>query len=62
MNLQIMLDELQEYKRPKNELMKFYIQERLTESLRTYYKQVNDSLKFYKQKDELRIIKNLGDK
>ena len=61
MNLDIILKELQEYKRDKKTLLPFYIQERLNKSLLTYYKQLTNSIRYYDRKDELRILKKLGE-
>lgn len=60
MDLNIVLKDLQDYKRSKDTLLPMYIQLRLDKSLVTYYKQLSSSIKYYDKKDELRILKNLG--
>lgn len=60
MDLNIVLKDLQKYKRSKEILLPMYIQLRLDKSLLTYYKQLSSSIKYYDKKDELRILKNLG--
>ena len=61
MNLDNVLDELQKYKRDKKTLLSVYIQDRLNRSLLTYYKQLTSSIRYYDRKDELRILKKLGE-
>lgn len=60
MDLNIVLKDLQNYKRRRDTLLPMYIQLRLDKSLITYYKQLSSSIKYYDKKDELRILKNLG--
>lgn len=60
MDLNIVLKDLQNYKRSRDTLLPMYIQLRLDKSLVTYYKQLSSSIKYYDKKDELRILKNLG--
>ncbi len=60
MDLNIILKDLQKYKRSKDTLLPMYIQLRLDKSLVTYYKQLASSIKYYDKKDELKILKNLG--
>ena len=61
MDLNIVLTDLSKYKRDKKQLLPFYIQSRLNKSLITYYKQLSNSIRYYDRKDELRILKKLGD-
>ena len=61
MDLNIILSDLQKYKRRKKDLLPYYIQLRLNKSLVTYYRQLATSIRYYDKKDELRILKNLGD-
>lgn len=61
MDLNIILSDLQKYKRSKKDLLPYYIQLRLNKSLVTYYRQLATSIRYYDKKDELRILKNLGD-
>ena len=60
MDLNIILKDLQKYKRSKDTLLPMYIQLRLDKSLVTYYKQLASSIKYYDKKDELKILKNLA--
>ena len=60
MNFNDILIELQSYKRPKDELSLFYIKERLNKSLFAYYSDVKNSLRFYRQQDELRLLRGLN--
>lgn len=61
MNLNVILEDLQSYKRDKSMLLPMYIQLRLNKSLETYYKQLASSIRYCDKKDELRILKKLGD-
>jgi len=61
MDFNIILNDLNNYKRDRKELLPFYIQSRLNKSLITYYKQLSASIRYYDRKDELRILKKLGD-
>ena len=61
MVLNNILIDLQKYKRDRNKLLTFYIQSRLNKSLVNYYKQLTNSIRYYDRKDELRILKKLGD-
>lgn len=54
------LFELDKYKRDKNDLIKYYISQRLTKSLHSYYSDITKSFDYIKYKDELRIAKNLN--
>ena len=58
--LEQMLLDLQTHKHKREELYEYYIQDRLAKSLKTYYKEVSSSLRFYKDKDELKILEGLA--
>lgn len=60
MSLDYILEELQQHKRNKEELLALCIQERLNRSLQVYEKQLSYSLKYYKKANEIRILKKLG--
>jgi hypothetical protein len=60
MNLNYILEELQQHKRNKEELLAICIQERLNKSLQVYEKQLSYSLKYYTKANEIRILKRLG--
>ena len=53
-----MLKDIEKYKRCKKDLMEYYIQERLSKSLETYYKQLSYSLEYLISKDNLKVLKN----
>lgn len=60
MRLNYILEELQQHKRNKEELLAICIQERLNKSLEVYEKQLSYSLKYYTKANEIRILKRLG--
>lgn len=60
MILNSILEELQQHKRNKEELLAICIQERLNKSLEVYEKQLSYSLKYYTKANEIRILKKLG--
>lgn len=60
MILNSILEELQQHKRNKEELLAICIQERLNKSLKVYEKQLSYSLKYYTKANEIRILKKLG--
>lgn len=60
MSLNYILEELQQHKRNKEELLAICIQERLNKSLEVYEKQLSHSLKYYTKANEIRILKKLG--
>lgn len=55
----IILD-LSNYKNSKKDLQEYYINNRLLESTNSYVEQINNSLKYLKNKDCLDIIKRLN--
>lgn len=54
-----MKEELSEHKRDRSELKKYYIQERLSSSLQSYYKEINSSYSYLRHKDEVKVVKEL---
>lgn len=60
MNLSKILNDLQEYKRNRKDLLALCIQERLNKSLEVYQKQLEYSLKYYTKNNEIKILKGLG--
>ena len=58
--LDSLLEELKQYKRDKNHLMEFYIEERLNKSLEVYYKELTDSIQYLARRDELNVLKKMG--
>lgn len=59
-NLELIIKELDNYKRNKEQLMYKYINDRLTKSLNSYYKELSDSVNFLNSKEELNIIKKIN--
>jgi len=59
-NLELIIKELDNYKRNKEQLMYKYINDRLTKSLNSYYKELRDSVNFLNSKEELKIIKKIN--
>ena len=53
-------EDLQKYKRNREELHRIYIEKRLNESLTAYYKELIDSINFLEYKDSLRLLRNLN--
>lgn len=56
------LEELNQYKRDKSQLLIFYINERLNKSLRTYYKTMVDSFNYAAKQNELKLMRTLKNK
>ena len=55
------LEELEHYKNVnKEELMNQYIQERLSTSLSTYYKELSKSLNYLYGKDNMRLLRKIN--
>ena len=52
-----MLDDLSKYKRNKQDLMEFYVNERLSKSLEVYYSELYNSLNYLIYKNDLRVLK-----
>lgn len=55
-----MLNDLQGYKRNKDDLLLHYINERLDTSLVNYYKDLDNSLNYLSRRNELRLLKKLN--
>lgn len=60
MDLLYILNEMKDYKRPKEDLLVLYINERLNKSLQTYYKELSSSVLFLSSKDEMQVCKCLN--
>ena len=54
-----MLSLLQQYKRPKEQLIQLYITERLDKSYALYMKEIDYSMNYLKSKHEKSILKRL---
>lgn len=59
-NLLSIKKELANHHRDKSQLGTYYLQERLAESLKTYYKEVKNSYLYLEQRDEMKIIKKMN--
>lgn len=53
-----MLKDISKHKRNRDNLLEYYIQERLNKSLETYYIQLSHSLEYLINKDSFRVLKN----
>lgn len=51
--------DLQGHHRSKSSLLEYYIQQRLMQSLHTYYKEVSQSAQYLYSKNPTNIIRNL---
>ena len=63
MNLNKILDDLSKYKNnsDKEEVLKKYIQIRLTKSLDSYYKELDKSINyFYSRKQDIKMLKKIN--
>ena len=63
MNLNKILDDLSKYKNnsDKEEVLKKYIQIRLTKSLDSYYKELDKSMNyFYSRKQDIKMLKKIN--
>lgn len=59
-NLLEIKKELTNHHRGKVQLSQFYLQERLSESLKTYYKEIKNSYMYLEQRNEFKVIKKLN--
>ena len=57
-DLQKLLEELSHYKRDRNDLLTYYINKRLNESLEVYYKELDESV-HYLQARETRMARKM---
>ena len=51
--------ELQLYKKSREDVLMFNIQDRLNRSFETYYKELTNSFKYVLNQDGLKILKNI---
>lgn len=58
--LEKILEELQNYKRNKEDLDKYYIEKRLNDSLKNYNDKLIQNIDFLKRKRDLTILKRLN--
>lgn len=62
MNAEELLDiknELSSYKKDKSTLLVLYINERLNQSLKTYYDRMTESFNYIAKQNELKVLKTL---
>lgn len=55
-----LIQELQMYKRPKNQLEQYYIQSRLNKSLEVYLDDMQKSIDLMSTKDGIKVIKRIN--
>lgn len=55
-----LIQELQMYKRPKNQLEQYYIQSRLNKSLEVYLDDIQKSIDLMSIKDGIKVIKRIN--
>ena len=58
-NLYNIQADLKEHHRPRNQLLEYFIQQRLAQSLHTYYKEISTSTQYLSSKNPVRVIKEL---
>ena len=56
-----MLKDLSSYHRNKNTLLQFYINQRLNDSLKVYYKELSQSIDYLSDKNNIRVLKKLNE-
>ena len=59
-NLECILKELNLYHRNRKILLYNYINKRLTESLQSYYSELQDSVNFLNSKEDIRIMSSIN--
>lgn len=59
-NLLEIKKELNKHHRDKSKLLAYYIQERLSASLQSYYKELTDSYTYLETKEELKTLRKLN--
>lgn len=59
-NFKIVLEELDNYKHSKTEVLYNNINERLNKSLKSYYEELQDSVNVLNYKNNIRVLKNLN--
>ena len=60
MNLQIILNDLNKYKREKSDLLAYYVEMRLNKSFQSYYDELTQSFKYSSRKDGYKVMKKLN--
>lgn len=59
-NLLEIKKELSRYHRDPQQLAQLYLQERLSQSLKSYYKEIKNSYMYLEQRDQIKIIKKMN--
>lgn len=59
-NLNSIIEELNMYKHDRNELLLFYVNKRLNQSLQVYYHQLCQSMQSLMSIEEMKLIKSLN--
>lgn len=59
-NLLEIKKELARYHRDPQQLSQLYLQERLSQSLKSYYKEIKNSYMYLEQRDQIKIIKKMN--
>ena len=59
--LNLMIKDLSNYHRPRNQLLYNYIQTRLEQSLNIYNEEMTNGIKFLRRKDEIKILKKANE-
>lgn len=54
------LEDLSKYKRNKQDLLEFYINDRLSKSLEVYYSELYNNLNYLISKNDLRVLKTFN--
>lgn len=55
-----MVNDLNSYKRDNSGLLEMYINDRLNKSLKTYYKELNQTIEYLNSKDALNVAKKMN--
>lgn len=58
--LEEIITDLNAHKRPKTQLLEYYINERLKKSLQTYYKELGESFRYLEDKDAENLSRKLN--
>ena len=59
-NLELILNDLKQHHRDRQALLYYYVNNRLTESLKAYYSELNDSITFLDNKDAVKVAKSIN--
>lgn len=59
-NLRCILEDLNEHKRDRSEIMEKSVSEKLTASVQLYYQELTESLNYLMRRNEIRVLKKLN--